>query len=61
MAAGMPKRRNSRICFQKMLFGMPTTIHGKKFLSIKSGDDLKTSWTALAHGLIHFFWKALFS
>ena len=41
------------------LFGMPATIHAKKWLSIKSRGDLKTAWIGLAHSLIHFFCKAL--
>ena len=61
LVAGMPKPWNWRNYFQKMLFGMPATIHAKLFLSIKSRGDLERAWTALVHGLIHFFWKALFS
>jgi hypothetical protein len=38
-----------------MLFGMPTTIHAKSFLSIKTRGDLETARTALAHSLIRFF------
>jgi hypothetical protein len=60
MAAGMPKWRNAKHFFQKMLFGMPATIHTKIWLSIKSRGDLKTAWIGLAHRLIHFFWNALF-
>ena len=61
LVAGMPKPWNWRNYFQKMLFGMPATIHAKLFLSIKSRGDLERAWTALVHGLIHFLWKALFS
>ena len=50
----------SSLPFQKMLFGMPATIHAKNWLSIKSRGDLKTTWIGLAHSLIHFFCKALF-
>ena len=59
LVAGMPKPWNWRNYFQKMLFGMPATIHAKLFLSIKSRGDLERAWTALVHGLIHFFWNAL--
>jgi hypothetical protein len=60
MVAGMPKWRILFNLFQKMLFGMPATIHAKKCLSIKSRGDLETAWIGLAHSLIHFFLKALF-
>jgi hypothetical protein len=61
IAAGMPKSRNWRTFFQKMLFIMPAAIHLFKCLSIKSRGLLETAWIALAHSLIHIFCKALFS